>query len=68
MAHWKGRKGAESMAEDKESTELGKTKVNVEFPDRTIAALDKEADRIGIARQALIKYWIDEQLRERGLL
>lgn len=37
-------------------------KVNVDFPAWVVAALDREAQRIGIARQALIKVWIVERL------
>jgi hypothetical protein len=38
------------------------TKINVDFPKWVVTALDREADRIGIARQALIKLWIVERL------
>lgn len=41
---------------------LTPTKVNVDFPKWVVMALDKEADRIGVARQALIKLWIVECL------
>lgn len=37
-------------------------KVNVDFPSWVVSALDREANRIGIARQALIKTWIVERL------
>lgn len=37
-------------------------KVNVDFPEWMIAALDRHARRIGINRQALIKTWINECL------
>ena len=37
--------------------------VNVDFPIWMIRELDKEATRIGIARQALIKTWIDDHLK-----
>jgi hypothetical protein len=37
-------------------------KVNVDFPVWVVESLDKEAERIGIARQALIKLWIVERL------
>jgi len=36
----------------------------VDFPKWIIAALDREADRIGVARQALIKMWIVERLEK----
>ena len=41
---------------------LEPAKVNVDFPKWVVAALDREAGRIGIARQALIKLWIVERL------
>jgi hypothetical protein len=37
-------------------------KVNVDFPAWVVGALDREADRIGIPRQSLIKMWIVERL------
>lgn len=40
-------------------------KVNVDFPAWVVGALDREADRIGVPRQSLIKVWIVERL-ERG--
>ncbi len=46
--------------------DLTPTKVNVDFPAWVVAALDEEADRIGIARQALIKLWIVERLEQCG--
>jgi hypothetical protein len=41
-------------------------RVNVDFPVWSISELDKEADRLGIARQALIKIWIIEKLDQIG--
>lgn len=38
--------------------------VNVEFPLWMVKALDEEASRLGIPRQAVIKTWIDEKLRQ----
>ncbi|HIE55346.1 MAG TPA: CopG family transcriptional regulator, partial [Chromatiaceae bacterium] len=37
-------------------------RVNVDFPDWMIRALDQEAQRLGVTRQALIKLWIANQL------
>jgi macrodomain Ter protein organizer (MatP/YcbG family) len=37
-------------------------RVNIDFPVWMIASLDKEAKRLGISRQALIKMWISNQL------
>ncbi|MBC6481787.1 MAG: CopG family transcriptional regulator [Hormoscilla sp. GM7CHS1pb] len=36
--------------------------VNVDFPQWMVDALDKEAQRLGIQQQALIKVWIAERL------
>ena len=43
---------------------LAPTKVNVDFPKWVVTALDREANRIGVARQALIKLWTVERLEE----
>ncbi|MCK5199366.1 MAG: hypothetical protein KAR21_13495 [Spirochaetales bacterium] len=37
-------------------------RVNVDFPVWMIQSLDREADRLGVARQAVIKFWIAERL------
>lgn len=36
--------------------------VNVDFPEWMIASLDKEAGRIGVTRQSIIKVWVAERL------
>jgi len=38
-------------------------KVNVDFPEWVISALDKEAKKIGVTRQSIIKVWIAERLK-----
>ena len=38
-------------------------RVNVDFPSWMIDSLDREASRLGITRQAIIKVWISERLR-----
>ena len=38
---------------------------NVDFPTWMVAALDEEAQRLGITRQALIKVWIADRLEQR---
>ena len=40
-------------------------RVNVDFPAWMVSSLDKEAKRIGVTRQALIKLWLAEKLEER---
>ena len=37
-------------------------RVNVDFPTWMIRLLDKEAKRLGVPRQAIIKVWIGERL------
>jgi hypothetical protein len=39
-------------------------RVNVDFPEWMIHSLDKEAKRLGVARQSIIKIWIAERLKE----
>jgi hypothetical protein len=38
-------------------------RVNVDFPAWMVHSLDKEAKRLGVPRQALIKIWIAERLQ-----
>lgn len=42
--------------------DLEPKRVNVDFPSWMVAGLDREAKRLGITRQALIKTWIAEKL------
>ncbi|KGF73190.1 CopG family transcriptional regulator [Neosynechococcus sphagnicola sy1] len=37
-------------------------RVNVDFPDWMVQSLDKEANRLGVTRQSLIKLWIADRL------
>ena len=37
-------------------------RVNVDFPAWVVNRLDREAQRLGVTRQALIKMWIAERL------
>jgi len=39
-------------------------RVNVDFPVWMIDSLDKEARRLGVTRQSIIKVWIAERLRK----
>ncbi|MDB9518355.1 ribbon-helix-helix protein, CopG family [Roseofilum reptotaenium CS-1145] len=43
---------------------MTQTRVNVDFPESMIQALDREAKRLGITRQSLIKVWIAERLEK----
>jgi len=39
-------------------------RVNVDFPGWMIARLDKEAKRLGVSRQSIIKVWLSERLEQ----
>lgn len=39
-------------------------RVNVDFPLWMIALLDKEARRLGVPRQSVIKVWVAERLEK----
>jgi hypothetical protein len=41
-------------------------RVNVDFPSWMIHSLDKEADRLGVTRQSIIKVWISERLKSKS--
>lgn len=41
-------------------------RVNVDFPVWMLQRLDKEAQRLGVPRQSLIKVWIAEKLEKVG--
>ena len=41
-------------------------RVNVDFPVWMIQSLDREAQRLGIPRQAVIKVWIAEMLEHKA--
>ena len=43
-------------------------RVNVDLPQWMISSLDKEASRVGVARQAIIKIWLDERLTQQRQL
>ena len=38
-------------------------RVNVDFPQWVVNGLDREAQRLGVTRQSLIKMWIAEKLQ-----
>jgi hypothetical protein len=41
-------------------------RVNVDFPNWMVHSLDREADRLGVTRQSIIKVWISERLKEKS--
>ena len=40
-------------------------RVNVDFPSWMIESLDREAGRLGVTRQSIIKVWLAERLEQR---
>lgn len=40
-------------------------RVNVDFPEWMIKALDREARRLGVTRQSIIKIWLSERLEQQ---
>lgn len=42
-------------------------RVNVDFPAWIIDSLDKEAKRMGVTRQSVIKLWLAERLEKLAL-
>lgn len=43
-------------------------RVNVDFPLWMIQSLDKEAKRLGVPRQSIIKIWLAERLQKSTTL
>ncbi len=41
-------------------------RINVDFPSWVIDSLDKEASRIGVTRQSIIKVWLVERLDQQA--
>jgi hypothetical protein len=41
-------------------------RVNLDFPAWVINSLDKEANRMGVTRQSIIKVWLVERLEEQA--
>lgn len=60
----------EDMMEDLDLTQIKKPnhqqkRVNVDFPLWMVDLLDKEASRIGVTRQSIIKVWLAERLSQK---
>jgi hypothetical protein len=45
---------------------LEQRRVNVDFPVWMVRALDREASRLGVTRQSIIKMWLAERLEKRA--
>mgnify|MGYP006299972809 CR=1 FL=1 len=41
-------------------------RINVDFPAWMVEMLDREAKRLGVTRQSIIKVWIAEMLERRA--
>lgn len=46
-------------------TRLQQKRVNVDFPLWMVEQLDREATRLGVTRQSIIKVWLTERLEHR---
>tara|TARA_R110001599_G_C12234408_1_gene658277 strand:- start:65 stop:298 length:234 start_codon:yes stop_codon:yes gene_type:complete len=60
-------KGKEDIIDDLDISSLKRPnqtprRVNVDFPEWMISSLDKEAARLGVTRQSIIKVWLAERL------
>jgi len=53
--------GALDLSKSQRSMQKHK-RVNVDFPSWMIESLDKEAKRVGVTRQSIIKVWLAERL------
>lgn len=40
-------------------------RINVDFPAWMVVALDREARRLGVTRQSIIKMWLAERLQQQ---
>lgn len=45
---------------------LKQRRVNVDFPSWMVESLDREARRLGVTRQSVIKIWIADRLKEKA--
>jgi hypothetical protein len=43
---------------------LEQKRVNVDFPAWMVTALDREARKLGVTRQSVIKMWLAERLQQ----
>ena len=41
-------------------------RINVDFPSWVIDSLDREASRVGVTHQSIIKLWLVERLEEKA--
>ena len=60
--------GVEDVIEDLDAStarriNLEQKRINVDFPAWVVESLDREAARIGVTRQSIIKVWLVERLQ-----
>jgi len=41
-------------------------RINVDFPAWMVDSLDREARRLGVTRQSIIKMWLAERMQQTG--
>jgi hypothetical protein len=63
--------GAEDIIDDLDMSTASRPlkeqrRVNVDFPVWMVESLDREARRLGVTRQSIIKVWIAERLEQRA--
>jgi hypothetical protein len=61
-------KGEEDIIDDLDLSTARRTnqdqkRINVDFPAWVVESLDREAARIGVTRQSIIKVWLVERLQ-----
>lgn len=54
------------LSQAKRATQITK-RVNVDFPEWMIDSLDREANRVGVTRQSIIKVWLAERLESTNI-
>ena len=63
--------GAEDIIEDLDMSTASRPlkaarRVNVDFPGWMVESLDREAKRMGVTRQSIIKMWLAEKLKHEA--
>ncbi len=63
--------GEEDIVDDLDLSTLSRPnqmqkRVNVDFPVWMIESLDREASRVGVTRQSIIKVWLAERLETQA--
>ena len=63
--------GVEDIVDDLDISTLkrpnqAQRRVNVDFPEGMVTSLDREAARLGVTRQSVIKVWLAERLESLG--